>query len=77
MAMLRDLGYYPVRAAGSHGMFDVVAIGPEDVRLIQVKLNCKPSADERRAMAAFVTPKNVIKELWVFGLRSQPEIHQL
>ncbi|MGA2260820.1 MAG: hypothetical protein ABSH28_05220 [Acidobacteriota bacterium] len=77
MDMLRKLGYYPIRAAGSHGLFDVVAIGPEHVRLIQVKFNCKPTAEERRALESFATPENVVKELWVFKCRMQPEIYTL
>ena len=30
-------GLYVVRSAGSHGLFDLVAIGPKEVLLIQVK----------------------------------------
>lgn len=37
MKILSDAGYICMRTAGSHGPFDVVAIGPGVVRMIQVK----------------------------------------
>ena len=34
---LKEMGYVVIRASGSHGLFDVVAISPEEIKLIQVK----------------------------------------
>lgn len=34
---LESKGYYVVRSAGSHGIYDLVAIGETDVLLIQLK----------------------------------------
>ncbi|MGB9866584.1 MAG: hypothetical protein ACPLPR_01555 [Bacillota bacterium] len=37
MEALRAEGYVVARTAGSHSPFDIVAVGPQGVRLIQVK----------------------------------------
>jgi Holliday junction resolvase len=37
MRRLEAAGYVVARTAGSHSPFDVVAVGPQGVRLIQVK----------------------------------------
>lgn len=37
MEALRAEGYVVARTAGSHSPFDIVAVGPHGVRLIQVK----------------------------------------
>ncbi len=67
MNMLEDLGYICVRAAGSKGMFDVVAIGPKDIRLVQVKLNRNASPKEKAILKDFdAHPGNVVKEIWLF-----------
>lgn len=69
---LERVGYVCIRAAGSLGPFDVVAISPLGVRLIQVKRvrEGNVSAGERELireqMEAFRTPANVTKELWVW-----------
>jgi len=34
---LERVGYYASRSAGSHGIWDVVAVGPTGIRLIQCK----------------------------------------
>ncbi len=77
MRALEKLGYRCLRSAGSHGAWDVVAIGPRDTRLIQVKLNCKPTPDEEREIRSFIVSSGVSKELWIFrtGVRA-PEIQR-
>jgi len=75
--MLRQQGYYATRSAGSHGLFDVIAIGPHDFLLIQVKLECKPTSQERQALEEFQAPPNAFKELWVFRNRMKPTIERL
>lgn len=53
IARLEGEGYQCTRAAGSLGLFDVVAIGPDDVLLVQVKSNRRPGAAEMNAIAGF------------------------
>jgi len=66
MQDLEGAGYQCLRTAGSHGMWDVIAIGPHDIRLIQVKLNCKPSPAELQAIRAFRVIPGILKQLWIF-----------
>jgi Holliday junction resolvase len=74
MKILESSGYSCTRAAASLGVFDVVAIGARDVRLIQVKSGdrCQISPTEREAIRTFVAPINVSREIWKFhdGVRS-------
>jgi hypothetical protein len=64
MAALETAGYTCTRAAGSHGMWDVIAIHPTHIRLIQVKTNHWPDAVEQEKMDLFKTPLFVSKEIW-------------
>ncbi len=76
---LQDEGYTCIRAAGSKGMFDIVAVGPKGIRLIQVKLNKGPTSGERSALAEFRNhPANAVKEVWMFtdGSR-EPVVQQI
>lgn len=47
-------GEFVVRAAGSHGLFDLVALDPDSrrVEFIQVKADRGPGPQEREALAA-------------------------
>jgi len=49
---LESIGYKATRAAGSHGLFDVWALGPDHVLLVQ----CKIGANELYA-------KKLVKEM--------------
>jgi len=63
--LLRNEGYYTVRSAGSHGLWDIVAYNHTKVRFIQVKsAGVKPSAAERRALLHASVPRNCSKEIW-------------
>lgn len=64
--VLEAAGYRCTRAAGSMGEWDVIAVGPGDVRLIQVKCGVKPwcSPAEREALELFPVGAGVRKELW-------------
>jgi len=65
--VLEAAGYCCTRAAGSLGAWDVIAIGPGDVRLVQVKSGKAPycSPAEREGLELFqVPPTGVRKELW-------------
>lgn len=75
--VLEAAGYRCCRAAASLGEWDVIAIGPGDVRLIQVKCGknpyCPPA--EMEAMTLFAVGPGVRKELWKWrDWARQPEI---
>ena len=73
---LEGLGYKCTKAGGSLGVWDIIAINPLQVRLIQVKSNRKPGKDEMSKMKAFICPPRCCtKELWVWTDRvKEPEI---
>lgn len=64
--ILEAAGYCCTKAGGSLGVFDVIALGPKDIRAIQVKCGARPwlSPAEREAIELIVVPPNVSKELW-------------
>jgi Holliday junction resolvase len=66
--ILEAAGYVCTRAGGSLGVFDVIAIGPRDVRAVQVKGGARNylSGVEREAIALLAVPANVSKEAWRF-----------
>ena len=64
--ILEATGYSCTRAAASLGMFDVIAIGRQGMRLIQVKSNRDASPLEREQIALFRTPPGCSKEVWIF-----------
>ncbi len=65
MRLLEQAGYRCTRAAASLGLFDVIAIGPVDVRLVQVKAGtARLSGIEREEITGFKTAGNVSKEYW-------------
>jgi Holliday junction resolvase len=67
MRLLESVGYICTRASASLGLFDVVAIGPRDVRCIQVKSGTRRlSALEREQLRAVRVPLNCTKEAWRF-----------
>jgi Archaeal holliday junction resolvase (hjc) len=67
MKILQAAGYHTTRAAGSFGMFDVIAINAQGLRLIQVKTNRDASPVEREGIALFDgLPPNASKEVWIF-----------
>ncbi len=64
--ILEAAGYACTRAAASLGVFDIVAISCQGVRLIQVKSNRPPCPAEREAIELFEVPPGASKEIWVF-----------
>jgi Holliday junction resolvase len=64
--ILETDGYYVVKAGGSLGIFDLVALGPQGARLVQVKSNEKPRLAERERLELFPRLPYCSKELWVF-----------
>ena len=67
-ALLEGRGYLVTRAAGSLGVFDLIAIGDRDVKAVQVKGGQRPRlrGPERRALVALRVAPGVSKELWLF-----------
>jgi Holliday junction resolvase len=67
MRLLEAAGYVCTRAGGSRGLFGVIAIGPNDVRLVQVKCGCAYlSPVEREQITGLVVPAHVSRECWRF-----------
>ena len=68
MKILEAAGYACTRAAASLGVFDVVAVGPRDIRLVQIKAGarCQISGIDREAIRLFVAPSNASREIWKF-----------
>ena len=53
---LKELGYDVIRSAASKSVWDIIAIGSDDIRLIQ----CKRTKKTIRSAAA---PKSVLREM--------------
>jgi len=68
--LLEEEGYYVVTSAGSKGIWDLVAIGEKDIRVIQVKCNSVVSKIEKKRMIEFFCPDNVKREIWIFHQKS-------
>jgi hypothetical protein len=65
LADLRRLGYCAIRSAGSHGIFDIVAISGERVLLIQVKSGgASLSKSDRDAWRALKLPPCAQYQIW-------------
>lgn len=73
--LLEAAGYTCIKAGGSLGIFDVVAIGPVDIRCLQVKAgSARLSRVERKAIAAVPVPPNCTREYWRFVDRAKAPI---
>lgn len=66
MEKLRNDGYEVSRSAGSHGVWDVVAVGFGITRLIQVKSNCKISNEDLSQFKKLSCGQGTIKEVWTY-----------
>jgi hypothetical protein len=64
MQRLESAGYRCTRAAASLGEWDIIAISPHDIRLIQVKSNRWPVRKEMARLEKFRVPAGVKKEVW-------------
>ena len=67
---LRAQGYTVIRSAGSKGAVDLVAIGLDDVRLIQVKAEGQSITGAVKALAALPSPAGVRREVWTWKGRA-------
>lgn len=78
MRILEAAGYSCCRAAASLGLFDVIAIGPKDVKLVQVKCNRNAPPHEREAIELFKAASQCSKEIWIFvDYARKPVVHTL
>ena len=57
-------GYYVVRSAASKGIWDLVAIKSDSIKLVQVKVRSSAISKDRTLIESFTCPQNVSKELW-------------
>ncbi|MBN1566240.1 MAG: hypothetical protein JXA73_00210 [Acidobacteria bacterium] len=65
--ILEAAGYHCTRAAGSLGIFDIIAISRQDIRLVQIKSNRNAPPAEREAIQKFSgMPQGASKEIWIF-----------
>src|SRR5262249_44826016 len=78
IAVLEAEGYCCTRAAASLGVFDIIAIGTDDIILCQVKSNEWPRSVEMTAISAFLAPANCrrIIHRWRDG-QSEPDIKEV
>jgi hypothetical protein len=74
MRYLEKWGYVCVRAAGSHGLWDVIGRNRDRFVLAQVKYNCKPSAAELREMVDDPVPRGTIKMVLIYRFRKEVEV---
>ncbi|MGA2260105.1 MAG: hypothetical protein ABSH28_01575 [Acidobacteriota bacterium] len=64
---LEDAGYHCTRSAGSLGLFDIIAIGRQGIRLVQVKTNEDARPHEREQIQMFDgIPPGATKEVWIY-----------
>lgn len=71
MKDLEKVGYECLRTAGSHGLFDVIAIGPIGVRFIQIKRTKEKENESEIEIAKENIRKlpkleNISYEIWVW-----------
>lgn len=71
MRQLESEGYACTRSAASLGVWDIIAIRKDSVRLIQVKTNRRPGTVEMEAMRSFECPPSCSRELWVYKDRQR------
>jgi Holliday junction resolvase len=72
--ILETAGYFVVKAGGSLGCWDLVALGPQGARLVQVKSNEKPRPAERERLAMFPRFPYTSKEVWIFFDRQREPV---
>ncbi len=76
--IMEALGYEVVRAAGSHGPWDLVGISRTDVLLVQVKSRDWPGRVETEELELAPAPPNARKLVhrWRDG-ESMPDVREL
>lgn len=78
MALFESIGYACSRSGASLGIFDFIAIGPNDILLVQVKTNAWPRSIEMDLIRSFVCPSNCRKIVHRWRDRQRlPDIKEL
>lgn len=75
--LLEAIGYSCCKAGGSLGAWDIVAVHPTHVRLVQVKSNRPPGAAEMETLRAFRAPPGASKEVWVWRDREKRPVVEI
>jgi hypothetical protein len=76
--MLEAQGYACIRSSASHSPFDIVAFSYNDILLVQVKSERKPSETYLRELREFPSPEGVKKQLWIWKqYKRLPEVIDL
>jgi Holliday junction resolvase len=77
--LLEAEGFICTKAGGSLGVFDVIALGANAIRCVQVKAgSARLSRDERAAIKAVKLPAFCSREYWRFpNYCREPLIEQL
>lgn len=76
--LLQARGYACTKSAASLGLFDIIAVGPNDVLLVQVKSNKRPRKAEMARLHAFVHGPFVHKIIHVWkDYAKEPEVEIL
>lgn len=76
--LLESCGYHVTKSGASLGLWDLVAIGPADFVVVQVKCGRPPSPAEREALALFRCPPNCRKLIHVWKDRARlPDVREL
>jgi Holliday junction resolvase len=58
-------GFVVTRAAGSKGPWDLIAVGPNHIKLVSVLREGSDRPSRRRKLRKVPAPPCVIKEMWV------------
>ena len=67
---LENLGYSCARSSASLGLFDIIAVNKNEVKLVQVKSNRWPGTEETEQLKEFARdgcPKSCSVEIWVWA----------
>lgn len=78
IAVLEAAGYRCTRAAASLGEWDIVAIGPTDIVLLQTKTGRWPGSEEMETLKLFPAPPNCKKLVHRWMPRKRlPEVKEI
>jgi len=76
--ILNAQGYACTKSGGSLGIFDVIAIGPDDLVLCQVKSNRWPARQELEAIREFKAPASCRKVVHRWNDRqAEPDVREI
>lgn len=76
--VLEAAGYSCTKAGGSLGLFDVIAIRSDSIRLLQVKSNRNAPPHEREQIELFKVPEHCSKEIWIwYDYKRKPAITEI